>query len=160
MPFGSGNQLTSGTWPHVLSRLASRGLVVFSLLLGVNPSAQAAIYQYHGLIELDYGSSIPGAPKHTRYFVDFALNGDILDTDHTVFEYDFYNANGVRGLTTMGSFGSPISSLQLTLDPTSVGTLDLSGLNFDPALSWVRAVDANQPPDPQAPPLRRVQMRE
>jgi len=118
----------------------------------MNQSAQAANYQYHGLIDLDYGSSIPGAPKHSRYFVDFILNGADLDTDNTVFENDLYNANGVRGLTTMASFSNPISSLRLTLDPTSVGTLDLSGLNFDSNSYYARAVDANQPPDPQAPP--------
>lgn len=138
--------------PNVLSRLASRSLVVLALLLGVSPSVHAASYQYHGLIELDYGSSIPGAPKHSRYYVDFTLNGAVLDTDNTVFENDFYNANNIRGLTTMGSFNNPITSLQLTLDPSSVGTLDLSGLNFDYNSTWARAVDANQPPDPQAPP--------
>lgn len=138
--------------PTALSRLASRALAAVALLVGVNQSAQATTYQYHGLIELDYGSSIAGAPKHSRYFVDFSLNGAALDTDNTVFENDIYNANGIRGLTTMASFNNPIVSLRLTLDPTSVGTLDLSGLNFDPNSSWARAVDANQPPDPQAPP--------
>jgi len=121
-------------------------------LVGVNHSAQAATYQYHGLIDLDYGSSIPGAPKHSRYFVDFTLNGADLDTDNTVFENGLSNVNGVRGLTTMASFSNPISSLRLTLDPTSVGTLDLSTLNFDSNSYYARAVDANQPPDPQAPP--------
>jgi hypothetical protein len=71
-----------------------------------------------GLIDLDYGSSISGAPKHTRYFIDFVLDGAILDNDHTVFENDITNVNGVRGLTTMGSFSSPIISRKLTLDPT------------------------------------------
>ncbi|MFN7899315.1 MAG: hypothetical protein ACK5N0_06560 [Synechococcaceae cyanobacterium] len=135
-----------------MSKLATRTLAALALLLGPSLAAHATSYQYHGLIDLDYGSSIAGAPKHTRYFVDFVLNGDILDTDNTVFENDFYNANNVRGLTTIGSFSNPITSLRLTLDPTSVGTLDLSGLNFDPNSSWARAVDANQPPDPQAAP--------
>jgi hypothetical protein len=80
------------------------------------------------------------------------LNGDIFDSDHTVYENDITNADGIRGLTTMGSFSGPILSLSLTLDPTSVGILDLSGLNFDPNSSWARAVDANQPPPPNAPP--------
>ena len=135
-----------------LSRFLSRTLALLALLLGVNHSAQAATYQYHGLIDLDYGSSIPGAPKHSRYFVDFTLNGADLDTDHTVFENDLSNVNEDRGLTTMASFSNPISSLRLTLDPTSVGTLDLSTLNFDSNSYYARAVDANQPPDPQAPP--------
>lgn len=144
--------LISRKLPTALSRLSWRVLAAVAFLVGVNQSAEAANYQYHGLIDLDYGSSIAGAPKHSRYFVDFILNGDVLDTDNTVFENDLYNANGIRGLTTMGSFNNPIVSLRLTLDPTSVGTLDLSGLNFDPNSSWARAVDANQPPDPQAPP--------
>jgi hypothetical protein len=80
------------------------------------------------------------------------LNGADLDTDNTVFENDLSSANGVRGLTTMARFSNPISSLRLTLDPTSVGTLDLSTLNFDSNSYYARAVDANQPPDPQAPP--------
>jgi hypothetical protein len=105
-----------GKFSSVLTRFASRTLALVALLVGVNQSAQAAHYQYHGLIDLNYGISIPGAPKHSRYFVDFILNGADLDTDNTVFENDLYNANGVRGLTTMASFSNPISSLQLTLD--------------------------------------------
>jgi len=135
-----------------LSRLGTKSLVALALLMGLSEVAHAKSYQYHGLIDLDYSSSIVGAPKHTRYFVDFVLNGDVLDTDHTVYENAIYNANGVRGLTTMGSFNKPILSFRLTLDPTSVGTLDLSGLNFDPNLSWARAVDANEPPPPPTPP--------
>jgi hypothetical protein len=149
---GSESPLIPGQLPGFLSRFASRSLAILALLLGVHQSAQAAPYQYHGLIELDYGSSIPGAPKHSRYFVDFILNGSDLDADNTVFENDFYNLDNVRGLTTMGSFSSPIVSLRLTLDPTSVGTLDLSGLSFDPNSHYARVVDANQPPNPQAPP--------
>jgi hypothetical protein len=151
MPVGSVS-LKAEKFSTILSKFTSRTLALAVLLVGVNQSAQAANYQYHGLIDLDYGSSIPGAPKHSRYFVDFILNGADLDTDHTVFENDLYNANGVRGLTTMASFNNPISSLRLTLDPTSIGTLDLSGLNFDPNSNYTRVVDANQPPDPQAPP--------
>ena len=150
-PVGPTSLITE-KFSSVLSRFASRTLVIVALLVGVNQTAQAANYQYHGLIDLDYGSSIPGAPKHSRYFVDFILNGADLDTDNTVFENDLYNANGVRGLTTMASFSNPISSLRLTLDPTSVGSLDLSGLNFDANSYYARVVDANQPPDPQAPP--------
>lgn len=148
----SGNSSITGRLPDFLSRFASKSLVILALLLGAHQSAQAATYQYRGLIDLDYGSSIPGAPKHSRYFVDFMLNGADLDTDHTVFENDLTNANGIRGLTTMGSYSNPIVWLQLTLDPTSIGTLDLSGLSFDPNSYYARVVDANQPPDPQAPP--------
>jgi len=151
MPAGSVS-LKLKKFSSVLTRLASRTLALVALLVGVNQSAQAANYQYHGLIDLDYGSSIPGAPKYSRYFVDFILNGADLDTDNTVFENDFYNVNGVRGLTTIGTFNNPITWLRLTLDPTSVGTLDLSGLTFDPSNYYARVVDANQPPNPQAPP--------
>jgi hypothetical protein len=137
----------------VLSRFATRTLVTVALLVGASHSAQALTTgQYHGLIDLDYGSSIPGAPKHTRYYVDFTLNLRDLDTDSTVFENDLYNANGVRGLTTMASFSKPMTRLRLSLDPTSVGTLNLAGLNFDPNQYYARVVDANQPPNPQAPP--------
>ncbi len=138
-----------------LTKSASKLLVAVSLALGASQVAKATPYQYHGLIDLDYGSSIPGAPRHSRYFVDFTLDGSVLDRDNTVFENDLVNANGVRGLTTMGNFDSPFLSLRLTLDPTSVATLDLSGLNFnlsDPNYNYSRVVDANQPPDPQAPP--------
>ena len=138
---------------EVLSRFATRTLVTVALLVGASHSAQALTTgQYHGLIDLDYGSSIPGAPKHTRYYVDFTLNLRDLDTDSTVFENDLYNANGVRGLTTMASFSKPMTRLRLSLDPTSVGTLNLAGLNFDPNQYYARVVDANQPPNPQAPP--------
>jgi hypothetical protein len=140
---------------NVLGKLASRTLVALTLVIGTSQVAHATNYQYHGLIDLDYGSSIAGAPKHSRYFVDFILNGAVLDKDNTVFENDLTNANGVRGLTTMGSFDNPFISLRLTLDTTSMGTLDLSGLNFnldDPNYNYSRVVDANQPPDPQAPP--------
>jgi hypothetical protein len=151
-PVSSATTPASWQLPNALTKIVSRTLAALALLLGPSQAAHATSYQYHGLIDLDYSSSIAGAPKHTRYFVDFVLNGDILDTDNTVFENDFYNANNVRGLTTIGSFSNPITSLRFTLDPTSVGTLDLSGLSFDPNSSWVRAVDANQPPDPQAAP--------
>jgi hypothetical protein len=124
-----------------------------AVLVGASQSAQALTTgQFHGQIDLDYGSSIPGAPKHTRYYVDFTLNFSDIDTDNTVYENDLYNANGVRGLTTMASFSKPMTRLRLSLDPTSVGTLNLAGLNFDPKSYYARVVDANQPPNPQAPP--------
>ena len=140
---------------HELGRWAARVVLPLALLGCINPSARATTYQYQGLIDFDYGSSIAGLAKRSRYFVDFVLDGSVLDTDHTVFENDLYNANGVRGLTTIGSFAKPFVSLRLTLDPTSVGTLDLSALNFnlaDPNSNYSRVVDANQPPNPQGPP--------
>lgn len=152
MPAKSAKYLMISKLSGALSGFATRTLALVALLVGASQSAQALTHQYHGLIDLDYSSSIPGAPKHSRYYVDFTLNLDDLDTDHTVFENDLYNANGVRGLTTMGSYSNPMTRLRLTLDPTSVGTLDLAGLNFDPGAYYARVVDANQPPDPQAPP--------
>ena len=140
---------------NILARYAFGSLAVLALTNGAIQPASAATYQYRGLIDLDYGSSIPGAPKHSRYFVDFTLDGSVLDTDHTVFENDIYNAYGVRGLTTTGVFDKPFTSLRLTLDLTSVGTLDLSGLTFnlaDPNYNYSRVVDANEPPNPPAPP--------
>jgi hypothetical protein len=133
-----------------LSKLASSGLAALFLLIGASQVATAKTYQYHGLIELEYGSSIAGAPKHSRYFVDFILDATALDTDHSIFENDLYNANGTRGLTTMGMFDKILTSLRFTLDPASVGTL--SEINFDPTSSYARVVDANEPPPPTAPP--------
>ncbi len=89
--------LNTEKFSSALSKFAARTLAIIALLVGVSQTAQAANYQYHGLIDLDYGSSIPGAPKHSRYFVDFILNGADLDTDNTVFENDLYSANNVRG---------------------------------------------------------------
>ena len=129
--------------------IASSSLIALTLLGSASQSASARTYQYHGLIELDYGSSIVGAPKHSRYFVDFILDGTKLDTDHSVFENDIYNADGIRGLTTMGMFDKILTSLRFTLDSTSVGTL--SEINFDPNSSYSRVVDANEPPPPPNP---------
>ena len=131
-------------------KVASRSLIVLTLFGSASQSASAKTYQYHGLIDLDYGSSIVGAPRHSRYFVDFILDATKLDTDHDVFENDIYNANGIRGLTTMGMFDNILTSLRFTLDPTSIGTL--SEINFDPNSSYARVVDANEPPPPPAPP--------
>ena len=133
-----------------LGKLASSTLATFFLLMGASQAAKAKTFQYHGLIDLDYGSSIIGAPRHSRYFVDFILDGSKLDTDHTVFENDLYNENGIRGLTTMGMFDKILTSFHFTLDATSVGTLP--GINFDPDSSYARVVDANEPPPPSAPP--------
>jgi hypothetical protein len=84
--------------------------------------------------------------------VDFILKGSALDVNNTVFENDLCNADDIRGLTTTGTFYDPFISLRLALDPGSVGTLDLSGLNFVLNSNYTRVVDANQPPNPQAPP--------
>ena len=131
-------------------KIASRSLIALALSGSASQSASAKTYQYHGLIDLDYGSSIVGAPRHTRYFIDFILDATKLDTDNTVFENGLSNAAGVRGITTMGMFDNILTSLRFTLDPTSIGTL--SEINFDPNSSYARVVDANEPPPPTAPP--------
>jgi hypothetical protein len=133
-------------------KIALRSLITLVLFGSASQSVSAKTYQYHGLIDLDYGSSIPGAPKHSRYFIDFTLDASKLDSDHSVFENDIYNAANVRGLTTFGNFDKILTSLRFTLDTSSVGSLDLSGLNFDPNYSYSRVVDANEPPPPPAPP--------
>jgi len=92
--------------------------------------AEATPLSYRGLIELDHGSSIPGIPRYSRYWVDFILNGAVLDTDHFVEENAIENANGVKGISTAGLFPTPFLSLSLIADPTGPATLDLSGLNF------------------------------
>jgi hypothetical protein len=83
--------------------------------------------------------------------MNFILKGSALDIDNTVFENNLCNADCIRGLTITATFCDSFISLRLTLDPSSVGTLDLSGLNFDPNSSFIRVVDANQPSNPQAP---------
>jgi hypothetical protein len=112
--------------------------------------------QYRGLIELDHGSSIVGIPRHSRYWVDFTLDGSVVDTQHTVFENGLVNANGVKGITALGSYPPPFLNLKFTADSSNgLSPLDLSGLNFDYADtggSGASVVDANQPPDPQAFP--------
>lgn len=111
---------------------------------------------YRGLIELDHGSSIVGVPKHSRYWVDFVLDGSVIDDSHVVFENGFVNADGIRGLSTMGLYPPPFLFLQLTPDSSNGLTpLDLSSLTFayaDTGGSGADVRDANQPPDPQAPP--------
>lgn len=133
-----------------------RRLLIPLLGLGVLLQApEAAALQYRGLIELDHGSSLVGIPRHSRYVVDFALNGAVLDTDHSAFTNALVNANGVNGVTMTGSFPSPFRYLRFTADPSGPPTLDLSGLNFaysDNGGSAASSVDVNEPPDPQAPP--------
>lgn len=105
---------------------------------------------------MDHGSSIVGIPRHSRYIVDFTLDGSIVDTQHTVFQNGLVNANGVYGITAEGSYPPPFLDLRFTADTSNgLSPLDLSGLNFaymDTGGSGVRVVDVNQPPDPQAPP--------
>jgi len=55
-PVGPTSLITE-KFSSVLSRFASRTLAIVALLVGVNQTAQAANYQYHGLIDLDYGST-------------------------------------------------------------------------------------------------------
>jgi hypothetical protein len=111
---------------------------------------------YRGLIELDHGSSIVGIPRHSRYWVDFVLDGSVVDDSHVVFENGFVNAYGVRGLSTMGLYPPPFLFIQFTADSSNgITLLDLSGLTFaytDTGGSGADVRDANLPPDPQLPP--------
>jgi hypothetical protein len=106
-------------------------LVLLLPLMGLPLPSEAMQFSYQGLIELDHGSSIPGIPRHSRYWVDFILNGSVLDTDHFVEENAIENANGVKGISTAGLFPTPFLYLRFTADPTGPATLDLSGLNFN-----------------------------
>jgi hypothetical protein len=111
---------------------------------------------YRGLIELDHGSSIVGIPRHSRYWVDFVLDGSVIDDSHVVFENAFVNAYGVHGLSTMGLYPPPFLFIQFTADSSNgITPLDLSGLTFaytDTGGSGADVRDANLPPDPQLPP--------
>ncbi|MEB3255621.1 MAG: hypothetical protein VKJ05_04440 [Synechococcaceae cyanobacterium] len=115
----------------------------------------AADLSYRGLIELDHGSSLNGIPRYSRYFVDFVLNGDVLDTDHTVRENDFVNQLGQRGLTTYANFTNPFRHLRFRLDPSGPAAIELAELSFRYGQlygDFARVVDVNQPPNPQNPP--------
>jgi hypothetical protein len=130
-------------------------LVILISLGALLQTRQASALQFRGLIELDHGSSIVGMPRHSRYIVEFDLEGSVLDTDHTAFANALVNANGVNGITMTGSFPTPFRFLRFTADPSGPPTLDLSGLNFDyndTNGSAALVTDVNQPPDPQAPP--------
>lgn len=96
---------------------------------------------FSGVIDLDYTSSIAGAPKNTRYNFSVTLSGTAKDTIHQ------FSDNGFGGLTFDGYFADPssvaITDFRMALDPTSVGTFDPSGLTYDLATSNIISVDAN-----------------
>jgi hypothetical protein len=118
-------------WFHEqLSSLSWRALVLVLPLMVCPRPSEAASLSYRGLIELDHGSSIPGIPRNSRYWVDFTLNGAVLHTDHFVEENAIDNANGMHGISTAGLFNTPFLYLRLTANPSGPPTLDLSGLNF------------------------------
>lgn len=142
----------------VLQRQLAGSLLSVAALGALGHAAAAAPLPmpYRGLIELDHGSSIVGVPRHSRYWVDFVLDGSIIDHSHVVFENGFVNGNGVRGISTMGLFPPPFLFLQLTADSSNgITPLELSGLTYaysDTGGSGADVRDANQPPNPQAPP--------
>ena len=124
-------------------------ILAITLLAGIGQAAAARPLSYRGLIELDHGSSIPGIPSHGRYFVDFTLDGSLIDTEHYARENRFFNGNGIYGITTEANFATPFVDLRFTADPSGPVTADLSGLRFDFSSRGVAIVkDANQPPDP------------
>lgn len=129
-----------------------------AVLAGFAPASEASLLplRYRGLIELDHGSSIVGIPRHSRYWVDFILDGSLVDTQHTAFENGLVNADGIHGITALGSYPPPFRFLKFTADSSNgITPLDLSGMTFayaDTGGSGASVVDANQPPDPQAFP--------
>ena len=107
-----------------------------------SPTVDAAAV-FSGVIDLDYTSSIAGAPKGTRYFFDLTLDGSAQDIVH------FASANGFGGLTFDGFYnssgGAPVLDFQMRLDPASPAgsTFDPSGLTYDFSRSTIITVDAN-----------------
>ena len=141
---------------EVVGRLLSGAVVAgLGILATTAAPAGAAGLAYRGLIELDHGSSITGIPRHSRYYVDIVLDGDVIDTDHTVRENDFVNQLGQRGLTTYGNFSNPFRHLRFSLDPSGPPAVELANLRFNYGQQYgdfSRVVDVNQPPNPQNPP--------
>ncbi|MFM7264648.1 MAG: hypothetical protein ACKOZW_03450 [Cyanobium sp.] len=140
----------------LVGRLCSGALVAgLAMLASTAAPAEAAALAYRGLIEMDHGSSITGIPRHSRYYVDIVLDGDVIDTDDTVLENGFVNQLGQKGLTTYGNFANPFRHLRFSLDPSGPPALELANLRFDYGQlygDFSRVVDVNQPPNPQNPP--------
>jgi hypothetical protein len=138
---------------RIVSRLLSGALLAgVGLLASMTSPASAVDLHYRGLIELDHGSSLSGIPRHSRYFVEFFLDGDVLDTNHLVFENSLTNQVGQKGLTTFGAFSNPFRYLRFRRDPSGPAAVELSGLTFNYGElngDFSRVVDANQPPPPQ-----------
>ena len=113
------------------------------MVLAIMPSLTFATpFLFSGALELDYTSSIDGAPKGTKYLFDLTLDGSAQDTIHQS------TINGFGGLTFDGFYtpsgGVPVSDFQMRLAPTNtVGTFDPSGLVYDFATSNIITVDAN-----------------
>ncbi|MBM5818191.1 MAG: hypothetical protein FJ083_16960 [Cyanobacteria bacterium K_Offshore_surface_m2_239] len=101
------------------ARLLSGALLAGLGLAASAPTRTFAVdLPYRGLIELDHGSSLAGIPRYSRYFVDFVLNGDVLDTNHSVYENGLVNQLGQKGLSMSGSYANPFRFLQFRLDPS------------------------------------------
>ena len=113
------------------------------MVLAIMPSLTFATpFLFSGALELDYTSSIDGAPKRTKYLFDLTLDGSAQDTIHQ------FSSNGFGGVTFDGFYtpsgGVPVSDFQMRLAPTNtVGTFDPSGLVYDFATSNIITVDAN-----------------
>ena len=130
------------SWPHIAVLLAS------SLMLLCHGSTANAGVMFAGVIDLDYTSSIVGAPKNTRYNFSVTLSRTAKDTVHQFNENGFpVGPSGINGVTFDGFFADPssvaITDFRMALDPTSVGTFDPSGLTYDLATSNIISVDAN-----------------
>ena len=120
---------------------ALRGFGASVILAAVPSLAVAMPITFSGVMDLDYTSSIPGAPKGTRYLFDLTLDGSAQDTQHGAF------VNGWGGLSFDGFYnasgGAPVLDFRMRLDPTSSGTFDPSGLVWDYSRANIATVDAN-----------------
>ena len=136
-------KLKTISWTHTAVLLAS------SLMLLCHGSTANAGVMFAGVIDLDYTSSIVGAPRNTRYNFSVTLSRTAKDIVHQVRENDFLvGPSGVKGVTFEGYFADPssvaITDFRMALDPTSiVGTFNPSGLIYDLANSIISSVDAN-----------------
>ena len=114
-----------------------------SVILITLPSLAGAMpVTFSGVMDLDYTSSIPGAPKGTRYLFDLTLDGSAKDIDH------FSEVNGWGGLSFAGFYNAsggppPVLDFRMRLDPSSGGTFDPSGLVWNHSRGNIVTVDAN-----------------
>lgn len=132
---------------------AATALGFFLLVALQNSAAHASLISYSGIIDLDYTSSIVGAPKGTRYFYTLTLDGSTLDRSHLIRFNDIRNTSGDRGLTMDGYYLGAVVDFSMRLDPTSNGTFDPSGLEYNTAAAAILTLDVNAPEAPLAFPF-------
>jgi hypothetical protein len=116
----------------------------FLLIAFQNPAVEAGLVSFSGVIDLDYTSSIVGAPKGTRYFYDLTLDGSSIDSAHSI---------RLSCLTMDGYYLGAVVDFSMRLDPTSNGTFDPSGLEYNTANAAILTLDVNAPTPPLAYPF-------